>query len=115
MKLIFENWRKHLSEDLNSSNMIDKLKRKLKELTGGEDLQGRGANMYIEDIAEPGESPKVRAVQTNSEEEVVAQSVWTDFPAFLDLFKALIGSDRPDLIMYELEDKARNHPGGYVP
>ncbi len=62
MKLIFENWRKHLlSEDLNSSNMIDKLNRKLKELTAGEDLQGRGANMYIEDIAEPGESPKVRA------------------------------------------------------
>ena len=45
----------------------------------------------------------------------MAQSVWTDFPAFLDLFKALIGSDRPDLVMYELEEKAQDHPGGYVP
>ncbi len=116
MKKLFENWRKHLNEDSNSSKMVDKLNADLKELTDSEDFQGRGTNMYIEDITEPGESPKVRAVQTNSEEETVAISVWADFPAFLNHFQELVNGPRPEHIMFDLMERARGDAsGGYVP
>tara|TARA_B100000131_G_scaffold289036_1_gene300781 strand:+ start:284 stop:661 length:378 start_codon:yes stop_codon:yes gene_type:complete len=113
MKLIFENWRKHIKEeeeDLNFAAMIDKVNQKLEDITNSPKFQGRDVQMYIEDITKPGDdSTKIQAIQQNSEQDVVAISEWDDFPEFLKLFNHFIDGDRPDLVMFDL-DEASNMP-----